>query len=293
MAVAARVGAQVPVRLAGRQRARLRRPHLRRRAEGEAGRHRPPPARWPSRTKPTARSARPGSRRPTRTTCGARPASRRIEVDAQNNPVRVLSETPPIPGDDLELTIDIDAQTLGRDGPGPGAAPSARGKTEGGNQLMTAPGRLGRRARTRTTVGVMAMATYPTYNPADFVNGISSDEYAQLTQNGDANNPLINRATQGQYAPGSTFKLVTATAALQHGLITGRHVLRRHRRLPDPQLRAAAPASGATPGGEVLGERRPAPGAHPVERRLLLPARATTSTSSPTSTDPPRCTTPP
>jgi penicillin-binding protein 2 len=146
------------------------------------------------------------------------PGIERIEVDAQNNPVRILSETPPIPGDDLQLTVDIDTQRSAESALAQELA-IRKGKTEGGNRLNAPAGSVV--ALNPNTGGVVAMATYPTYNPADFVNGISSDEYAQLTQNGDANNPLINRATQGQYAPGSTFKLITATAALQHGLITG------------------------------------------------------------------------
>ena len=144
------------------------------------------------------------------------PGIERIEVDAQNNPVRVLSETPPVPGDDIELTLDIDAQRSAETALAQELA-IRRGKTEGGNRLTAPAGSVV--ALNPNNGGVVAMATFPTYNPADFVNGISSTEYAALTQNGDANNPLINRATQGEYAPGSTFKLVTATAALQHGLI--------------------------------------------------------------------------
>ena len=61
---------------------------------------------------------------------------------------------------------------------------------------------------------VLAMASFPTYNPAEFVNGIKPEVFAVL--NDPANHyPLNNRAITGQYAPGSTFKLVTAAAALQ------------------------------------------------------------------------------
>ncbi len=64
------------------------------------------------------------------------------------------------------------------------------------------------------------MASYPTYDPEEFVNGISQARYAQLTGGSEADNPLINRAIQGQYAPGSTFKPITAYAAMKSGLIT-------------------------------------------------------------------------
>ncbi len=146
------------------------------------------------------------------------PGVEKIEVDAANNPVRVLSVTKPVPGDSLVLTLDIDAQNSAETALAQELA-TRKGKVEGGEHLSAPAGSVV--AIDPTSGGVRAMATFPTYNPADFVNGISTVEYDQLTQNGDTNNPLINRATQGVYAPGSTFKLVTATAALTHGLITG------------------------------------------------------------------------
>ena len=68
--------------------------------------------------------------------------------------------------------------------------------------------------------GVVAMASYPTYDPVEFVNGISESRYAQLVGGAETDNPLINRAIQGQYAPGSTFKPITAYGAMTKGLIT-------------------------------------------------------------------------
>jgi penicillin-binding protein 2 len=63
---------------------------------------------------------------------------------------------------------------------------------------------------------VVALATFPSYDPSEFVNGISEERYRQLT---DVNgvSALVDRAISGQYAPGSTFKLVTAEAALANG----------------------------------------------------------------------------
>jgi penicillin-binding protein 2 len=66
---------------------------------------------------------------------------------------------------------------------------------------------------------VLALASNPTYDPAKFIGGITLADFAAL-QDPAQGAPLNNRATQGQYAPGSTFKLVTATAALRTGLIT-------------------------------------------------------------------------
>ena len=66
------------------------------------------------------------------------------------------------------------------------------------------------------TGDVLAMASYPTYDPNDFVGGISDAKFAALNDKA-AFQPILNRAIQGQYAPGSTFKLVTAFAAMTPG----------------------------------------------------------------------------
>jgi penicillin-binding protein 2 len=65
---------------------------------------------------------------------------------------------------------------------------------------------------------VLAMASYPTFNPGDFDNGIRTDVFKGLTDPASYY-PLNDRAVQGEYAPGSTFKLITATAAMSKGLI--------------------------------------------------------------------------
>lgn len=66
---------------------------------------------------------------------------------------------------------------------------------------------------------VLAMASYPTYQPSQWVGGISTANYAKLTAP-SSRDPLLNRAISGVYTPGSTFKLATASAALQDGLLT-------------------------------------------------------------------------
>jgi penicillin-binding protein 2 len=64
---------------------------------------------------------------------------------------------------------------------------------------------------------VLALATNPTYNPQDFTGGISRAKFTQYLN--DPGHPLNDRTVQGLYAPGSTFKLVTAVAGLQAGII--------------------------------------------------------------------------
>jgi len=64
---------------------------------------------------------------------------------------------------------------------------------------------------------VLAMASYPDYNPAEFVGGISNENWAKYKDN--QYKPLVNKATQNSYSPGSTFKMVTAIAGLESGVI--------------------------------------------------------------------------
>ena len=65
---------------------------------------------------------------------------------------------------------------------------------------------------------ILAMASYPNYDPADFVNGISTEKWNQY--NTDSAKPLMNKAVQNSYEPGSIFKMVTAIAGLESGVIT-------------------------------------------------------------------------
>lgn len=139
------------------------------------------------------------------------PGVRRIEVDANGRPVRTIEEQSAESGNDIQLTIDIELQQ--------------RAEAELAAQLVSLRGSA--RAPAGSVVlldprdgAVLAMASHPTFDPADFVNGISTQRYEQLTGGDDAENPLTNRAITGQYAPGSTFKPITAYAALSTGMIT-------------------------------------------------------------------------
>ena len=110
-------------------------------------------------------------------------------------------DDPPIPGDDLVLNLDIDVQAQAEQAlqSRPRASPrtdpctgcQSTPKAEKGSTVVLDP----------KTGGVIAMASYPTFNPADFVDGISDIEWATLTAE-ENNTPLNNWAIQGQYAPG-------------------------------------------------------------------------------------------
>lgn len=68
------------------------------------------------------------------------------------------------------------------------------------------------------TGNILAMASYPTYDPSLFIGGIAKDNWNELNNN--TAKPMFNRAIQAAYAPGSTFKMVTALAALESGVVT-------------------------------------------------------------------------
>jgi penicillin-binding protein 2 len=148
------------------------------------------------------------------------PGTEEIEIDAKNRPVRTISYQAPRPGNDIQLNIDIDVQMKAEE-----ALREQLGIVRGGQQRDNF-GVYRKNAPAGSVVvedpnngAVIALATYPSYDPAEFVNGISQERYAELT-NTDGVSALIDRSITGQYAPGSTFKLVTATAALENGIIT-------------------------------------------------------------------------
>ncbi|HET6809966.1 MAG TPA: penicillin-binding protein 2 [Acidimicrobiales bacterium] len=144
------------------------------------------------------------------------PGVTKLEVDANGRVLGSLGEQRPQPGDAVELTIDLALQKevdsdLAAEidklhhtyDPQAGIyypAPS-------GSVIVLDP-RNG---------AVLAMSSFPSYDPSVWVGGISAQQYQALAASPSA---LINRAVDGLYTPGSTFKLVTATAALNDGLIS-------------------------------------------------------------------------
>lgn len=145
------------------------------------------------------------------------PGRRTVEVDSAGRIVRTVERVAPVPGNDLQLTIDLDVQANVE-------AQLAR-QLEGVRGTFTRDGKL-RRTPAGAVVsidprdgGVLAIASYPTYDPAEFVNGISVERFERLNTADPTRNPLTDRAIGGQYAPGSTFKLFTAHAALVAGIV--------------------------------------------------------------------------
>lgn len=152
---------------------------------------------------------------------------RRLEVDARNRVLRDLGEVLPVPGSDVRLTIDLDVQRLLERALAEGISVARTVEDEG-----EGPGRGGTyKAPAGAAVvldprngEVLAMASYPDYDPSLFVGGISIEDWENL---GDADNhfPLINRAIQSSYPPGSVFKVIPATEALERGYLTQQSTL--------------------------------------------------------------------
>ena len=120
-----------------------------------------------------------------------------VEVDAAGRRLAVLSRRPPVAGENLALTIDKELQLL------------AERALEGKKGAIVAMNPMNGE--------ILAMASTPSYDPNRFIEGLDRAEWARLTAGGDF--PLQNRAIQGQYPPGSVFKIVMALAGLEEGLI--------------------------------------------------------------------------
>ncbi len=133
-----------------------------------------------------------------------------VEVDARGQVVKVLATQPPVAGDAVYLSLDAGLQKAT-------AASLAAGLVRD-NKLAGASVVIDPR-----TGEVLAMVSLPGYDTNLFTHGISQADYDRLLK--DPEKPFLNRAIAGQYAPGSTFKMVTATAGLQEGKITAQTLL--------------------------------------------------------------------
>ena len=125
-----------------------------------------------------------------------RTGSEQVEVDASGHGVRSLSRTPPVPGNDLVLSIDAGLQDV---------AVKAFGSHRGALVALDP-----------ATGEVLALVSMPGFTPGLFVDGIDQEQWDQLNNSPDK--PLNDRALRGQYPPGSTVKPFMALAALEKGV---------------------------------------------------------------------------
>lgn len=131
---------------------------------------------------------------------------RQVEVDAAGTPVKEMERKNPTAGHNIHLTIDLNLQQ---------AAEDAMDK-----QIANGIGTHGIAAVAidPNTGAVLAMASRPAFNPNWFTRGITAKEWAQINDN--PYHPMENRAIAGEYPPGSTFKLITGSAALELKKVT-------------------------------------------------------------------------
>lgn len=125
-----------------------------------------------------------------------------VEVNAVGRVIRELSRQEGQPGANLRLTIDRDLQKL----------TAGRLKEEKSASAVVMDIHNG---------DVLAMSSVPGYNPNEFVTGLSSKSWSRLIN--DPYAPLTNKAISGLYAPGSTFKMVVALAALEGRIVAPDH----------------------------------------------------------------------
>ncbi len=118
-----------------------------------------------------------------------------VEVDAGGRAVRVLSQTPPIQGNNLTLTLDSKLQEV---------AEQAFGKRRGSLAALDP-----------ASGAVLALVSSPAFDPNLFVDGIRFDDWDELNNNPDK--PMLNRAIYSTFPPGSTFKPLMSLAALTQG----------------------------------------------------------------------------
>jgi penicillin-binding protein 2 len=126
-----------------------------------------------------------------------RSGGQQVEVDALGRRVRVLHEVQDVPGQSVHLTLDRDLQEA--------AWRALEGKAGAIVVLSVRDG------------AVLALASAPAFDPNLFARGVTAEQWRALVQ--DPFKPLNNRAVQGQYAPGSTFKIVVGIAGLEEGAI--------------------------------------------------------------------------
>ncbi|CUH95743.1 putative membrane protein [Propionispora sp. 2/2-37] len=136
-----------------------------------------------------------------------REGGRAVEVNVQGEEVNMLGEEAATPGEAIVTTLDANLQKAAEESL---AAQVERSRKSG------APAQGGCVVVLNVQNGeVLAMASYPAFNPNLFTDGISYQEWERLAT--DVRNPLANKVIQNAYPPGSVFKIVTAAAALDTG----------------------------------------------------------------------------
>jgi penicillin-binding protein 2 len=126
--------------------------------------------------------------------------AKRVVVNSVGREIRTLEEDEPNEGKRLQLTIDLDVQKAIEDG--------FDAVDLNGSAVVLDP----------SDGAILGFTSRPAYDPNAFASGVDRATWASLMN--DKNRPLTDRAIQGRYAPGSTFKMAVALAGLEEGIIT-------------------------------------------------------------------------
>ena len=121
----------------------------------------------------------------------------KTEVNSEEKSIRILEENKAINGQDVVLTIDQDLQN---------AVHKIMGNNVGAATVMNIQ-----------NGEILAMCSTPSFDSNKFIDGFSYDEWNKISE--DERKPFLNKAINGEYPPGSTFKIVTALAGLEDGLL--------------------------------------------------------------------------
>jgi len=154
------------------------------------------------------------------------PRTRKLEVDSRGRLVQVLRDKPALAGNDVQLTLDIDVQRVAEESLTQGMRKASQLKDPTiKDRFKTYSAKGGAAVVLDATDGsVVALTSAPTFNIREFTDGIPIEKYTALNDP-KSNYPLLDRAIQGQYAPGSTWKTFTALAALEDGIVTPDEVI--------------------------------------------------------------------
>ena len=143
------------------------------------------------------------------------PGEERFLVNSDADVLREFDPRPPEPGHDLRLSLDLDVQRIAEDELAKGIelARTVYDESTGRNLEANAGAVV---VLDPNTGGIVAMASWPSFQPSWFVRGLTGAQRFQLFESPRA--PMLNRATQITYAPGSTFKPFVALAAVKEGI---------------------------------------------------------------------------
>jgi penicillin-binding protein 2 len=150
------------------------------------------------------------------------PGTNKIVVDPAGTLLDELGGQLPVPGNDVKLYLNAKTQSIvERDllaGIQRARSLNDEDPTNGVTNFVANAGAVV--VMDPKTGGVEASASWPTYDPTQFIKGMTAKEYKQRFRNPSSGDPLFDRATQGVYAPGSTFKPFIALAALKNGVVS-------------------------------------------------------------------------